>query len=120
VWAVCAAAIMLAACRNPPPDPLQLDGNRLTVNNQPDVGWTNIEIWLNRNFRVTAPGLAAHGRLDVPLDAFVSGYSQRFNYRRAQITSLRLTGKRADATPFELTKQFEEGGLVGALGGKKP
>ena len=54
-----------------------------------------------------------HQRFDVPLDAFVSGYSQRFNFKRMQVKSLRLSGKRPDGTAFELDKKFQESGLAG-------
>jgi len=55
----------------------------------------------------------------VPLDAFVAGFGQRFNFRRQQIVDLRLAAKLPDGTPLELKKQFEAGGLAGMLGGKR-
>ena len=63
--------------------------------------------------------IPAGGRLQVPLDAFVAGFGQRFDYRRTQITDLRLKAKLPDGTPLELKKEFTVGGLEGALGGKR-
>ena len=54
----------------------------------------------------------------MPLDTFVAGFGQRFDFHRMQIKDLRLTAKLPDGTPLELKKQFEEGGLAGALGRK--
>ena len=52
------------------------------------------------------------------LDAFVSGYGQRFNGRQAMLTDLRLTAKASDGTQVALVKQFERSGLA-ALGQKR-
>jgi hypothetical protein len=68
---------------------------------------------------VRIPTIAAGSRLQVPLDAFVAGFGQRFNYKRTQITDLRLTAKLPDGSPIELEHRFVEGGLAGALGGKR-
>ena len=112
--------LALASCRNTPPiEPLELDRNMLTVNNRSTQDWQAVEIRLNRNHTVRIPSLAAGGRLQVPLDAFVAGFGQRFDYRRTQITDLRLNGKLPDGTPLEIVKEFTVGGLKGAFGGKR-
>lgn len=111
---------MAAACRDRPPiEPLQLEGNLLTVNNQSAADWTGVEITLNLNHTVRLPSIAAGARMQVPLDAFVAGFGQRFNYKRTQITDLRLTAKLPDGTPLALKKEFRQGGLAGAFGGKR-
>ena len=113
-------AIAIAACRQSPPiEPLKLDGNMLTVDNQSKAEWTGVQIWLNRNHSVRMASIPAGGRLNVPLDAFVAGFGQRFNYRRTQITDLRLTATLPDGKPLELKKAFTVGGLEGAFGGKR-
>jgi hypothetical protein len=113
------AAIAVAGCSKPPQDPLTLEGNLLTVDNRSSSEWTNVEIWLNTYYRVTTTSIAAGGRFQVPLDAFVAGFGQRFNFRRAQIVDLRLSAKLPDGQPIELKKQFEASGLAGMLGGKR-
>jgi hypothetical protein len=100
-------------------EPLTLEGNMLTVENRSSNDWNDVEIWLNRNHRVRTRSIAAGGRLQIPLDTFVAGFGQRFDYRRTQITDLRLTAKLADGSPIEVKKEFVVGGLEGALGGKR-
>jgi hypothetical protein len=112
-------ALAAAGCNKPPVDPLALERNMLTVTNQTSTDWSNVEIWLNTYYRVTASSIPAGGRFQVPLDTFVAGFGQRFDFRRAQITDLRLTAKRPDGSPYELKKQFQKGGLAGALGGNR-
>lgn len=116
--ALAACVALTAGCTERPVDPLQLEGNRLTVDNRTSDDWTDVEIWLNRVYRITVPRIAAGSRFTAPLDVFVAGFGQRFDFKRQQITDLRLAAKTADGTPVELVKQFEKSGLAGALGGK--
>jgi hypothetical protein len=116
---VIAFATMVAGCSRPAPDPLQLDRNLLTVDNRSSSDWRNVEIWLNTYYRVTTSSIPAGGRFQAPLDTFVAGFGQRFDYRRAQVVDLRLTAKLPDGTPLQLKKQFTASGLAGYLGGKR-
>jgi hypothetical protein len=119
-FAVAALTIAVAACRAPAPvEPLKLEGNLLTVDNRSSNDWTNVEIWLNRNHSVRTASIPAGGRLQVPLDAFVAGFGQRFNYKRTQITDLRLKARLPDGTPLEVEKEFTQGGLAGVFKGKR-
>jgi len=112
------AASAAAGCRTPPDEPLKLERNLLTVDNRSSRDWTNVEIWLNTYYRITTSSVPAGGRLQAPLDTFVAGFGQRFDFHRMMVRDLRLTAKLPDGTPFELKKQFEVGGLAGALGRK--
>ena len=114
-----AACVLAGSCSKPPVEPLQLDRNILTVDNRTSKDWTNVEVWLNTYYRITASSVPAGGRLQAPLDTFVAGFGQRFNYRSTQIHDLRLTATLPDGQPLELKKQFQGGGLAGALGGGK-
>ena len=107
----------MAGCSGPPPEPLRLDGNVLTVDNQSSSDWSNVEIWLNTYYRVTARSIPAGGRFQAPLDMFVAGFGQRFDFRRAQVRDLRLTARLPDGQPLELKKEFEKDDLTGALEG---
>jgi hypothetical protein len=91
----------------------------LTVSNTSSSDWSNVEIWLNTYFRVTIASVPAGGRFQAPLDTFVAGFGQRFDFHRMQIKDLRLTAKLPDGKPLEIKKQFEKGGLAGALGGNR-
>jgi hypothetical protein len=116
---VIAFATMVVGCSRPAPDPLQLDRNLLTVDNRSSSDWRNVEIWLNTYYRVTTSSIPAGGRFQAPLDTFVAGFGQRFDYRRAQVVDLRLTATLPDGTPLQLKKQFTASGLAGYLGGKR-
>jgi hypothetical protein len=113
------SAACATACSPPPREPLRLEGNLLTVDNRSSTEWTNVEIWLNTYYRVTAASIPAGGRFQAPLDVFVAGFGQRFNFHRMQVQDLRLTAKLPDGRRLELKKQFEVGGLAGALAGMK-
>jgi hypothetical protein len=115
---VLAASITTAGCRKLPIEPLKLERNMLTVTNESSRDWTNVEIWLNTYYRVTTSSLPAGGRLQAPLDTFVAGFGQRFDFHQMPVKDLRLTAKLPDGTPFELKKPFEVGGLAGVLGRK--
>lgn len=112
-----ATLLPLVGCREVPIEPLKLEGSLLTVDNRSTRDWSNVEIWLNSYFRVTHPSIAAGGRLQVPLDAFVGGFGRRFDFHHIQIKELRLTATLSDGSPLELKKQFTVGGLAGAFGG---
>ena len=114
--AACAAALALA-CYKPPPEVLTLEGNLLTVDNRTSREWSNVEIWLNTYYRITTKSIPPGGRMQAPLDMFVAGLGQRFDFRRTQIRDLRLVAKLPDGSPLEVKKAFQGDGLKGALEG---
>ena len=116
VVGACAAALALA-CYKPPPEVLTLEGNLLTVDNRTRSEWSNVEIWLNTYYRITTKSIPPGGRMQAPLDMFVAGLGQRFDFRRMQIHDLRLTAKLPDGSPIEVKKAFQGDGLKGALEG---
>ena len=116
-WALALAMVASAACVDTPPDPLQLDGGMLTVDNRTSSDWQDVEIWINRYFRVAVPKIAAKSRFQVPLNSFVSGYAQRFDIRHAVIKDLRLAAKQPDGTSVALKKDMRSG--LAALGRKE-
>ena len=81
--------LVASACSSPPTEVLKLDHGKLTVNNQTNEEWRNVEIWVNNYYRAVTPSIAARGLFQVQLDSFISGYGQRFDYRRAQVKDLR-------------------------------
>ena len=113
------AVIWSVGCSAPPKEPLQLEGNMLTVENQTSDDWKDVQIDLNMYFRATTSTIIAYSRFQAPLDVFVAGFGQRFDYHRMQIHTLRLSARLPDGKPLVLDKQFQMSGLAGALGGKK-
>jgi hypothetical protein len=119
---VLAVVLLSSGCRKDVPEALDLQGSQLQISNETGDNWNGVELWLNRYFRATVSSIPAHSRYKVPLSAFVSGYAQRFDFGRMQITALRLTAKTPDGSVVDINKQFQEGGLAGvagALGGKR-
>ena len=53
----------------------------------------------------------------MPLNAFVSGWAQRFDVQRLAIKDFRLTAKQPDGEPVVLKKDFRRG--LAALGEKQ-
>jgi hypothetical protein len=117
--AMAVLVLIVAACSKskPDPDPMTLDRSQLTVDNRTDHDWTDVELWINRQFRAKAPKILKGQRFQAPLNLFVTGYGQRFDFSRQQITDVRLIAKRPDGTPFELRKQFSGDPLSDALQG---
>ena len=117
-WLCALALASVAGCSSPPePEPLRLDGNRLTVNNRTPTDWSSVEIWVNRQYRVTVSSIAAGTQFTVGLDSFVAGFGQRFNVKRQMLTDLRLAAKQPDGTPVEMRYPFEGNRLDEALKG---
>lgn len=117
--AVVGLMIAAVACSKPERAALQLDGNRLTVYNDSDEEWRNVEVILNHHFRIQPANIPPDGIVQAPLDVFVAGYGQRFNFKTMQITDLRLKATRPNGEPFELRYEFQRDGLEGALEGFK-
>jgi hypothetical protein len=112
-------SLSAAGCSKAAVEPLKPDQNLLTVDNRTRDDWNHVEIWLNTYYRVPWPQIPAGGRFQVPLDSFVAGFGQRFDYHRTQVHDLRLTATLPDGRPLEIKKEFEVGRLKGALGGGK-
>lgn len=108
---------LAGGCSRPAVEPLRLDGNILTVDNRSSEEWKNVEIWLNMYYRLTIDSIPPEGHVQAPLDNFVAGFGQRFQFRRMQVKDLRLTAKLPDGRPIEIKKSFTVGGL-GALKGR--
>ncbi len=112
-------ALACGACSSPPHEPIQLDRTILTVDNRSTQAWSNVEIWVNQYFRITAPDIPPGGRFQAPLGSAVSGFGQRFDFGHMQVKDVRLTAKLPDGKPLELMKEFPASGLAGYLGGKR-
>lgn len=99
---IAAALAISYACSGPPPRPLQVQGNRLIVDNQSGEDWVDVEIWINQQYRITYPRIADGSRFTTTLDAFVAGFGQRFDVQRQRVNDLRLKAKKPDGTPVEI------------------
>ena len=91
VCGVLLAAAQAAACSHDAPRPIRVDGQTITVENQSPEAWENVEIWLNDHYRVTRSRMPAGERFDVPLNAFVAGFGQRFVPGRQVVKGIEVT-----------------------------
>jgi hypothetical protein len=94
---VLAGAIVLfvsSGCRSKP-DPIQVHGTRIAVENQTSGEWRDVEVWVNHHYRATAKTLAAGGRLDIPVRLLVTGFGQPFDPVRQRVSGIEVTARSA-------------------------
>jgi hypothetical protein len=113
--AVC--ALLASGCSGRQPPAIQVERNLVVVDNRTSGDWLQVEIWINRQYRVTAPRIAARSRFTAPLDVFVAGFGQRFDRRKQRIDDLRLKAKASDGGAVEIVYRTPKSGLAGALEG---
>jgi hypothetical protein len=111
------ACALAAGCSSPASRPIQVQRNLLTVDNQTSRDWLEVEIWINQQYRITVPRIAARSRFTATLDVFVAGFGQRFDVKRQRIDDLRLKAREPDGTPVEVRFEPPKAGLAGALDG---
>ena len=110
-------SLSITACaKTPAVEPFLLEGSRLTVNNTSSDNWTDVEIKINRQYRVAAPQILSGQRFDVSLDAFLDVYGNHFYYRRQQIKDVHLTARVKDGPPVDTHMDFHRSGLNGLAG----
>jgi len=107
-----ASCLILACGSKPTIDQFRLEGSRLTVNNTTSDTWNNVEIKINRQYRVVVPEILAGQRFDASLEAFLDVYGNHFRYTHQQVKAVRLTAT-AKGRPVDLTMDFPRGGLDG-------
>lgn len=114
--AILLCGALASACSSSPPiEPMSLKGGMLTVDNRTKQNWANVEVWLNTHYRMQFRDIPAGGRMQAPLDFFVAGFGQHFNFNKQQVRDLRLTAKLPDGKALEVKKEFELDGLDGVL-----
>jgi hypothetical protein len=96
------AVTALPRCGGETPEPIQINGNRLSVFNLTAHRWSNVEVWMNNHYRVTLPRLEAGQRFDVPLDAFVAGNGHRFQPKNQRPEGIQVLAKSADGTDVKI------------------
>jgi len=113
-FALIASVSLTASCsKTEEPEPLQLQGSRLTINNRTKDDWKDVQVVINRQYRIAAPAVVAGQRFDVSLDAFLDVYGNHFYYQRQQIRDVHLTAKTPGGTPIDTHMDFHSSGLQG-------
>jgi hypothetical protein len=93
--------LMGAAC-SPPPKPISVHDNIVTVENQTARDWGNVLITVNDHYHGGAPRLAAHGRLTAPLSQFQTAFGQRYDIARQNVFKVDVTATDSSGGPVEL------------------
>jgi hypothetical protein len=101
------------SCTKQEIEPLQLEGKRLTINNRTNDDWNDVQVVINRQYRIAAPSITAGQRFDVTLDAFLDVYGNHFYYARTQIRDVHLMAKAASGAPVDMHLDFHRSGLDG-------
>jgi hypothetical protein len=91
------------SCRPEWRQPIVVGEGRVVVTNLTGKAWTGIEVWLNDYYRIQAPELLPDQRLDMPLRAFMGGYSRPFNAATQSVTGVEVTARAADGQRIRLT-----------------
>jgi hypothetical protein len=110
--AVALSCLILACAKKPAIERFRLEGGRLTVNNTTSETWKDVEIKINRQYRVVVPEILPGQRFDAPVEAFLDVYGNHFRYAHQQIKDVHLTGT-ASGAPLDLTMEFQRSGLDG-------
>jgi hypothetical protein len=113
-FALGASLSLTASCgKTQEPDPLQLQGSRLTINNRTKDDWKDVQVVINRQYRIAAPAVVSGQRFDVSLDAFLDVYGNHFYYQRQQIRDVHLMAKTPGGMPVDMHMDFHRSGLQG-------
>jgi len=95
-------ALSLAIGCSEEQDPVDVDGNAITVLNQTSQDWRNVLIVVNDHYRGGVPVLKANGRLNAPVSQFDTGYGQRWPLG-TPIRKIVVTAQAADGAPVNLS-----------------
>lgn len=95
----------LGACRHEEP-PIRLRGAWIVIENQSKMEWRDVSVTVNAYYKGVAPRVAAGGRLEAPLDGFVTGLGQRFDTGRERVR--RVEVRAADATGRPVSLDWDE------------
>ena len=82
---------------------IQIDEGRVVVTNLTGGTWSNVEIWLNDQYRAQAARLLPDQRLEVPLRVFVGGWGQTFPVQREKASGIEVTARGDKGEPIRLT-----------------
>jgi hypothetical protein len=85
-----AGAVTLAACR-PPPDPIVVRQQRITISNPTDEPWNEVQVDVNGYYRAQTRTLGPKGRLDIPVHQMQNAYGRFFDPKRERVQDVKVT-----------------------------
>jgi hypothetical protein len=119
VLRVLAVIAALAGCGREEEPAIHLNGTWLVVENQTKIEWRDVSVTVNAYYKGVAPRIAPGGRLEAPLDGFVTGFGQRFNTAREKVARVEVRATGAAGEPVALDWDEKSGPpLTEQIGGK--
>lgn len=100
--AVAALLLAGAACEERR-DPITLEEGIITVENQTDSEWKDVQVVVNDYFGGRVPSLAAGARLNAVLNNMQTGFGQRFDRGRMSVRKIEVTATDASGKPVRLS-----------------
>jgi hypothetical protein len=97
-----ALALLLAAGCSSRRDPIVINDNIITIENQTSREWRQVVVTVNDHFRGGSPSLAAGGLLTAPLSNFQTGFGQRFAVGRQSVFKIEVTATDARGEAVKL------------------
>ena len=94
--------VVLAGCGREQEPPIRLNGSWLIVENQSKMEWRDVSVTVNAYYKGVAPRVAPGGRLEAPLNGFVTGFGQRFNPAREKVWRVEVRATDASGKPVAL------------------
>lgn len=114
-----AVLTLLAGCGGEEAPAIRLNGAWLVVENQTKIEWRDVSVTVNTYYKGVAPRIAPGGRLEAPLDGFVTGFGQRFNTAREKVARVEVRATDASGRPVALDWDEKSGPpLAEQIGGK--
>jgi hypothetical protein len=114
-----AVLTLLAGCGREEAPAIRLNGAWLVVENQTKIEWRDVSVTVNTYYKGVAPRIAPGGRLEAPLDGFVTGFGQRFNTAREKVARVEVRATDASGRPVALDWDEKSGPpLTEQIGGK--
>jgi hypothetical protein len=99
--------VVLSAACSPPPGPITVDENVLSVQNQTPREWRNVVVTVNDHFRGGAARLPPGGRMTASLGQFQTAFGQHYDIARQSLFKVEVTAADADGSAVNL--RFEPG-----------
>jgi hypothetical protein len=91
------------ACSDVEKRSIIVETGRISVINVSDTPWSDVEVWLNDQYRMQARELAPGQRLVMSTRGFVAGFGQLFDPKKQSPYGIEVTAKGADGKPVRLT-----------------
>ena len=99
--------LVLAGCGRGEEPPIRLNGAWLVVENQSKIEWRDVSVTVNAYYKGVAPRVAPGGRLEAPMNGFVTGFGQRFNPARETVRRVEVRATDAAGKPVALNWDAE-------------